>query len=451
MNQTIFRQYDIRGIVDIDLTPESVRTLGRGIGTMMKREGAGNRLTLGWDARLSSPIFRDALSEGLTSTGMMVIQLGMCTTPAFYYSVHHLQADGGVMITGSHNPPEFNGFKVNIGAESIYGEKIQELYRIIEKGDFAEGEGKISEYEIMPDYIDYLKKALSIERTLRVALDSGNGTAGLVAPEVFKHYNCVVYELFSEPDGNFPNHHPDPTIPEFIETLRRKVLDKGLDFGVAYDGDADRIGVIDDKGNIIWGDELMVIFSRDILKRNPGAAIIAEVKSSQHLFDDVAKNGGRPIMWKTGHSLIEAKMKEEGALLAGEMSGHIFFNDRYFGFDDAVYASLRLAEIVSQDDKPLSEYLSDLPASFSTPEIRFDCPDDKKFEVVKKAQEYFKAKGYDVNDIDGVRLNMGDGWGLLRASNTQPVLVMRFEAQSEERLKEIKSLMENKLKDFLGD
>ncbi len=448
MNRAIFRQYDIRGIVDEDLNEEVVETLGKGIGTMMHNLDK-HRITLGWDARLSSPAYRDALTKGLVSTGINVIQLGMCTTPAFYFSIHQIQAEGGVMITGSHNPPEFNGFKVNVGTESIYGDKIQDLYRVIEKGNYVKGQGSVQQYSIIPDYIEYLKKSISIERPLRIALDAGNGTAGIVAPDVFRHFGCVIYDLFSEPDGNFPNHHPDPTVPEFIESLREIVLEKQLNFGVAYDGDADRIGVIDDKGNIIWGDELMVIFSREILRNNPGASIIAEVKSSQRLYDDIAKNGGKPIMWKTGHSLIKAKMKEENALLAGEMSGHIFFNDRYFGFDDAIYASLRLAEIVASKDTPLSEYLADLPRSFSTPEIRFDTPEDKKFEVVKKAQQYFKSAGYEVNDIDGVRLNMGDGWGLLRASNTQPVLVMRFEAETEERLREIKSLVERKLKDFL--
>ena len=447
MNQSIFRQYDIRGIVGKDLTPEIVRTLGKGIGTMLQQQG-GKRMTVGWDARLSSPEYRDAITEGLISTGIDVIQLGMCPTPAFYFSIHQLQVDGGVMITGSHNPPEFNGFKINVGAESIYGDKIQDLYTLIEKEIFMQGEGTVKEYNIISDYKEYLKTAIELDRPLRVALDAGNGTAGLVAPEIFKYHSCVVYELYSEPDGNFPNHHPDPTVPEFIQALKEKVLEKNLDFGVAFDGDSDRIGVVDNLGNIIWGDELMIIFSRSILKRNPGAAIIAEVKSSQKLYDDIAKNGGRPIMWKTGHSLIKAKMKEEGALLAGEMSGHIFFNDRYFGFDDAIYAALRLAEIVSSGDQLLDKYLSDLPTTFSTPEIRFNTPDEKKFEVVRKAQEYFKAAGYDVNDIDGVRLNMGDGWGLLRASNTQPVLVMRFEAQSQERLEEIRDLVESKLQDF---
>ncbi len=448
MNSTIFRQYDIRGVVDEDLTPEVVRTLGRGIGTMMAGQGR-RRLTLGWDARLSGPAYRDAITEGLVSAGMSVIQLGMCATPMFYFSIHHLQADGGVMITGSHNPPEFNGFKVNVGPESLYGEGLQELYRLIEKGDFAQGEGKVSRFDILADYIMYHKNTVSIERPLRVALDAGNGTAGLAAPELFRYYGCVVYDLFTNPDGNFPNHHPDPTLPDEIKVLRDTVLQKGLDFGVGYDGDGDRIGVVDEKGNIIWGDELMVIFSRDILRTHLGAAVIAEVKSSQRLYDDIARNGGRPIMWKTGHSLIKRKMREEEALLAGEMSGHIFFNDRYFGFDDAIYASLRLAEIVARGNLKLSEYLADLPKSYATPEIRFDCPEDKKFEVVKKAVECFKREGYDVNDIDGVRLNMGDGWGLLRASNTQPVLVMRFEAQSPERLDEIKQLVEDKLKDFM--
>lgn len=449
MNQSIFRQYDIRGIVDHDLTPAVVETLGRGIGTMMRGLNR-RRVSLGWDARLSSPIYKEAMTEGLTSTGMDVVQLGMCTTPSFYFSIHHLATDGGVMITGSHNPPEFNGFKVNVGNKSIFGKEIQGLYRLIEKGEFSSGRSKVEETIIIPDYIDYLSSAFEMKRSLKIALDSGNGTAGMAAPEVFRRLGCEVIELYSEPDGNFPNHHPDPTVEKFIVDLKRTVLDQGLDFGVAYDGDADRIGVIDDEGNIIWGDMLMVIFARDILAKNPGAAIIGEVKSSQKMYDDIARHGGCPIMWKTGHSLIKNKMKEEGALLAGEMSGHIFFNDRYFGFDDAIYASGRLAEIVAAGDKPLSHYLDDLPQSFSTPEIRFDCPDDRKFKVIEKAQRYFKEEGYDVNDIDGVRLNFGDGWGLLRASNTQPVLVMRFEAQSSERLDKIESLVRDKLNDFLS-
>ena len=450
MNREIFRQYDIRGVVDVDLNEEIVETLGKGIGTLLQKQGK-MRICLGWDARLSGPSYSDAMTRGLTSTGIDVIKLGMVTTPIFYFSIHHLQTDGGVMITGSHNPPEFNGFKVNVGTDSLYGEGIQDLYRLIEKGYFLSGEGTIKSYNVIPDYIDYMKSAISIDRPLRIALDAGNGTAGLAAPEIFRYHICVTYDLFMEPDGNFPNHHPDPTIPKNLEDLKKIVLQKNLDFGVAYDGDADRIGVIDEKGNVIWGDQLMIIFSRSILRKNPGATIIGEVKSSQSLYDDVALNGGNPIMWKTGHSLIKSKMKEEHALLAGEMSGHIFFNDRYFGFDDAIYASLRLAEIVASSDKPLSEYLADVPKAYSTPEIRFDCPEDKKFGIVSQAVKYFKDADYNVNDIDGVRLNMGDGWGLLRASNTQPVLVMRFEAQTEQRLAEIKALVENKLHEFLKE
>ena len=448
MNRAIFRQYDIRGVVDVDINYEVVRTLGLGIGTYLGKQGC-KKLTLGWDARLSGPAYRDAITEGLIATGIDVVQLGMCATPMFYFSIHHLKSDGGVMITGSHNPPEFNGFKVNAGVDSVYGEGIQDIYRIIEKGQFLSGKGKVTQYNIVPDYIAYLKKSVKLARPLKVALDSGNGTGGLAAPEIFRALGCQVIELFSQPDGNFPHHHPDPTIPENIAELKKTVLTQKLDFGVAYDGDADRIGVIDDIGNIIWGDQLMIIFARSILKEHPGAAIIGEVKSSQRLYDDIAKHGGKPIMWKTGHSLIKSKMKQEKALLAGEMSGHIFFKDRYFGYDDAIYASLRLAEIVSKGDRPLSSYLADLPQAFSTPEIRFECPEEKKFEVVEKAVAYFKSAGYDVNDIDGVRLNVGDGWGLLRASNTQPVLVMRFEARTEARLLEIRKLVEDKLNEFL--
>lgn len=448
MNKDIFRQYDIRGIVDVDLDYDIVRTLGKGIGAYLVRKGF-KTLTLGWDARHSGPAYKDALTEGLNSTGMNVIQLGMCTTPMSYFSIHHLQTDGGVMITGSHNPPEFNGFKITAGGKSVFGDEIQEIYHLIEKEDFISGEGKTSEYEIIPDYIEYHSRSISVERRLRIALDSGNGTSGIASPDIFRKNDCTVFELYSEPDGNFPNHHPDPTVPGNLKELKELVLEKALDFGVGFDGDGDRIGVIDDKGNIIWGDQLMIIFARSILRKNPGATIIGEVKSSQRMYDDIAKHGGNPIMWKTGHSFIKNKMKEEGALLAGEMSGHIFFSDRYFGFDDATYAALRLAEIVSQDDKPLSDYLADLPPAFSTPEIRFECPEEKKFDIVEKVVRYFKESGYDVNDIDGVRLNVGDGWGLLRASNTQPVLVMRFEAQTEEKLAEIKKLVEDKLHEFL--
>ena len=313
MNREIFRQYDIRGVVGVDLDDDMVEILGKGIGTLLQNKGE-TRITLGMDARLSGPAFSEAITRGLISTGIDVIQLGMVTTPIFYFSIHHLMTGGGVMITGSHNPPEFNGFKINTGTDSLYGEGIQDLYRLIEKGYFLSGEGSVKEYNIIPDYIDYMKTAISLDRPLRVALDGGNGTAGLAAPDIFKYHTCVAYNLFMEPDGNFPNHHPDPTIPKNVEELRKVVLEKNLDFGVAFDGDADRIGVVDEKGNIIWGDQLMIIFSRSILRKNPGAAIIGEVKSSQNLYDDIKKNGGEPIMWKTGHSLIKSKMKQEKAL-----------------------------------------------------------------------------------------------------------------------------------------
>jgi phosphomannomutase/phosphoglucomutase len=447
MNPQIFREYDIRGIVDRDLTGETVLELGLGIGTYLREHGA-ERVSLGRDGRLSSEYIRDQLLDGMMKTGLKVVDVGCCPTPVLYFSIANLQMDGGVMITGSHNPPEFNGFKVCLGVDTIYGEQIQSIRDMIDRGAFAQGMGSVNAFSVIPIYQEFLLNNLDIKRPLRIAIDSGNGTAGLVAPEVFRKMQLGVHELYSEVDGNFPNHHPDPTIPDNLQDLIVKVKDRGLEMGIAYDGDADRIGVVDDLGNILWGDQLMILFARDILKKNLGAAIISEVKSSQVLYDQIAEFGGRPIMWKTGHSLIKKKMREEGALLAGEMSGHMFFADRYFGFDDAIYASGRLLEIVAESDVPLHMLLEDVPKMCSTPEIRIDCPDEAKFEVVKRAREVSLGEREKVT-IDGVRWIFNDGWGLLRASNTQPVLVLRFEAVSESRLQEIQSTVESQLKEWM--
>jgi len=352
------------------------------------------------------------------------------------------------MITGSHNPPEFNGFKVTMRNAPVYGEAIQEIRRLIEKEDFEKGNGAYEKQEIIDDYIEYIKKDIKIERPVKVVLDSGNGAASLVAHRLFKELGVESIDLFDTPDGRFPNHHPDPTVVEYIQELIKTVKESGSELGVGYDGDADRIGVIDENGQIIWGDRLMIIFSRDILKTHPGAPIIFEVKCSQALPEMIEKFGGKPIMWRTGHSNLKKKMKETGAPLAGEMSGHLFFADRYLGYDDAIYASARMVELVSRSNKKVSELLSDVPEYFSTPEIRAEVESDEvKFKMAEKAKEYF-SKNYDVNDIDGVRIHFGDGWGLVRASNTQPVLVLRFEARTKERLEEIKSTVINKLKEF---
>ncbi|MCX8043675.1 MAG: phosphomannomutase/phosphoglucomutase [Desulfobacterota bacterium] len=433
----IFREYDIRGNVDTELTSENVLLLGRAIGTFYRRNGV-DQMTLGRDCRCSSERIRDALLTGLLETGMTVVDIGLCHTPLLYFSLFNLNIHAGVMITGSHNPPEFNGFKICLGTSTIYGEQIQDIKRIAESGEFVKGIGTVIKKNILSDYISHIAQDIKLYRPLTVVVDAGNGTAGLAAVPLLQRIGCSVIPLYCEPDGTFPHHHPDPTIPEYLQDLIATVQHKNADIGISYDGDGDRIGVVDEQGRIFWGDQLMIVFARDILKQYPGATIISEVKASSVFYDDVARHGGRPIMWKTGHSLIKAKMKEEGALLAGEMSGHMFFADRYFGFDDAIYASCRLVEILSKTNGTMSSLLSDVPRLCSTPEIRIDCPDHKKFSVVAALKEYYAAD-YDIITIDGVRITMPGGWALVRASNTQPVLVLRFEAATPQRLAEIQN------------
>jgi phosphomannomutase/phosphoglucomutase len=444
INPQIFREYDIRGVVDKDLTPEIVRQLGKGFGTHMARLGKKS-LVVGRDGRLSSKSFSEALTEGLISTGCDVVNVGVCPTPVYYFSIFHLDRDGGVMVTGSHNPPEFNGFKVSVGKSTIFGEEIQKLGRLVEKGDFVTGRGNLSEAEVIRLYQDYIKKNIRLEKNLKVVIDAGNGTGGVVAGPLLKDLGCEVEELYCEIDGRFPNHFPDPTVPDNLKNLIGRVLKNRADVGIGYDGDADRIGVVDDQGNIIWGDQLMILFSREILKNQKGGTFIAEVKCSQNLFNDIEKHGGKAIMWRTGHSLIKEKMREEEAVLGGEMSGHIFFADRYFGYDDAIYASCRLIELLSKTNKRVSDLLGDVPKTFITPEIRVSCPDEIKFKVVDMVKEELR-KDHPIIDVDGVRVRFEDGWGLVRASNTQPVLVLRFEALTENRLGEIKELVEEKVR-----
>jgi phosphomannomutase/phosphoglucomutase len=444
INPQIFREYDIRGVVDKDLTPDIVRTLGQGFGTYMTHLGH-RELVVGRDGRLSSKTFAEALIEGLISTGCHVVNIGLCPTPVYYFSIFHLDKDGGMTVTGSHNPPEFNGFKVSVGKSTIFGEEIQNLRRLIEQGEFVVGRGNVSHEEIIRPYQDYIKKNIHVGKRMRVVIDAGNGTAGIVAGTLLRDFGCEVEEIYCEVDGRFPNHFPDPTIPANLKDLIDRVKKTRADVGIGYDGDADRIGIVDDQGNIIWGDQLMILFSREILKDKKGTAFVAEVKCSQNLFNDIEKHGGKAIMWRTGHSLIKEKMKEEKAVLGGEMSGHIFFADRYFGYDDAIYASCRLIELLSKTDMKLSQLLSDVPKTFITPEIRFDCPDEIKFEVVEKVKKALR-KDYPVIDVDGVRVKFEDGWGLVRASNTQPALVLRFEALTEKRLEEIKRLVEEKVR-----
>ncbi len=448
-NPKIFREYDIRGVEGEDLTPQNVRELGLAIGTYYHQKGV-KRITLARDCRLSSAPFREALLEGLLETGLEVTDIGMTPTPLLYFSIVKLGMDGGVMITASHNPPEFNGFKICVGKDAIYGPEIQRIREIAEGGNYAKGKGRLSEYDIFEDYRRFILQDIKVRRSLKVVIDAGNGTAGVVALPIMRELGCEVHGLYCEPDGRFPNHHPDPTVEENLKDLIQKVRQLGADLGIGYDGDGDRIGVVDEEGRIIWGDKLMLIFARDILSRRKGGIFIAEVKCSQVLFDEIERLGGKAIMWKTGHSLIKDKMRKEGALLAGEMSGHMFFADRYFGFDDAIYASARLLEVLGKTSERLSGLLRGIPPTYATPEIRVDCPDEVKFEVVERFKEKVKGK-YDFVDIDGIRLKFADGWGLVRASNTQPVLVLRFEAQSPQRLKEIRSLVEGLLKEAIEE
>ena len=439
INPQIFREYDIRGLVDVDLTQDSTELIGKSIGTYIYRNG-GKTLTVGYDMRASSIPFRDSLIRGINSTGCDVIDIGMVPTPVAYFSLHHLKPDGGVMITGSHNPSEFNGFKISNGLHSLYGESIQELRRLIDSDDFELGSGKLSKDNVLEDYIQGIFNRVKVSRSVKVVVDGGNGCFGIVGPQLLKRIGANIVELYCEPDGNFPNHHPDPTVEKNMLDLSKKVKEERAELGIGFDGDADRIGIVDENGKILWGDQLLMIFARDILKHNPGATIVGEVKCSQNLFKDIEGHGGIAVMSAAGHSLIKRKMQETNSLLAGEMSGHICFADDYYGFDDAIYAACRILQIVASSKIKVSEMLLDVPKTEATPEIRVDCPDDRKFEIVRELTESFR-KNYDVIDIDGVRINFGEGWALIRASNTQPVIVFRFEANNAGRLADIISIV----------
>ena len=444
MNPEIFREYDIRGIAGVDLTNDDVILIGKAIGTYLIRNGCYTT-SVGRDCRETSEVYSKKLIEGILSTSCDVIDIGVCSSPVLYYSIHYLNTMGGVMVTASHNPAEYNGFKICKKTESIYGDDLLAIYNIISNNDFIEGEeGVFSIIDVNEAYIDFIYTKIDVTKPLRVGVDAGNGVAGPIILPILKKLGCEIHELYCDMDGTFPNHPADPTVEKNMSDLMALVKKENLDIGIGFDGDGDRIGVVDENGCLLYGDQLMIIFSREILSRKPGATFISEVKCSKTMYDDIEKHGGRAIMWKTGHSLIKKKMKDEEAELAGEMSGHIFFADRYLGFDDAAYAACRLLQILSQTGKKVSDLLSDIPKTFSTPEIRVDCPDNKKFDIVKQVTAYFKER-YDVIDIDGVRVLFDDGWGLVRASNTQPALVLRFEAMSEIRLTEIKNLIESNL------
>ncbi len=444
VNPRIFREYDIRGLVGEDLTLGSVRTLGLAYGTFLRRNGVSEAV-VGRDCRLSSFAYSQAIIDALLETGVNVTDIGMVTTPVLYFARIHYGIEGGVMVTGSHNPPEFNGFKLAYGSDTLYGEGIQNIRHIAEAGDFEWGNGKVERKDVVPDYVDDVVGRVSLgPRRVRAVVDAGNGAAGPVARMVLERIGADFLPMYFEPDGTFPNHHPDPTQKANILGLAAKVKETGADIGIAFDGDADRIGVLDQDGNPVWGDRLQVVYWREILAKNPGALALIEVKCSQSLVEAVQAMGGRPEFTRTGHSLVKARMKETGALFTGEMSGHMFFRDEHYGYDDALYAAVRLLRILTNSNEGLKEMLRDVPTYHSTAEIRVHCPDEEKFQIVKAFTDKIKETN-EVITVDGARVLFAHGWGLIRASNTQPALVLRAESRSEEGLGEIKKVIEKAL------
>jgi phosphomannomutase/phosphoglucomutase len=439
----IFRQYDIRGVVGKDLTVEAAEALGRAYAVILAERGISGAVAVGRDNRPSGLALRDALVRGLTESGVDVIDVGIVPTPLLYWSLHHLPVVAGIQITGSHNPPEYNGFKCCIGHGSLHGQGIQRLRAIIEAGKFRSGSGNVRTQEIIARYVaDIVAKIGPLPKSMKVVIDCGNGVGAVVAPQLFAALGLTPTWLFAESDGSFPNHHPDPTVVENLQDLIRTVRETKSDFGIGFDGDADRIGLVDGNGTIVWGDYLLLLYARDVLARvGKGQPIIFDVKCSQALPDGIERAGGRAVMWKTGHSLIKDKMKELQAPIAGEMSGHMFFTEGFYGHDDALYAAARLMRIVADAGQSVTQLLSDVPRFVSTPELRVDCPDDKKEGIVAAALKHFGAK-YKVSDIDGVRILFPHGWGLIRSSNTQPILVCRFEADTDARLAEQRTEVE---------
>jgi len=442
-NRTILREYDVRGIVGETLTADDAYALGRSYAALAVSEGA-SRIAVGRDGRTHSPEMEEALVRGLTEGGLDVLRIGMGPSPMLYFAVSTLDVQGGVQVTGSHNPANYNGFKMLLNGRSVYGTEIQELGRRASEGDWSEGEGKVEEIDIVDAYVDALVKGFD-GKAYRIGWDAGNGAGGPIVEKLVKRLPGEHHTLFTEVDGRFPNHHPDPTVEANLADLKKLVADKGLDFGFAFDGDADRIGAVDAGGRVIWGDQLLIILAAAVLKELPGATIIADVKASQTLFDRIAEMGGTPLMWKTGHSLIKSKMKETGAPLAGEMSGHIFFKHEWYGFDDALYAAIRTIRAVSASGKSLTELKGEMPVSVATPELRFQVDEPRKFAVVGEVAERLAAEGAEVNATDGVRVKTADGWWLLRASNTQDVLVARAEARDQAGLDRLMATVNGQL------
>jgi phosphomannomutase/phosphoglucomutase len=445
----VFRQYDIRGIVGEQLNEESYYLIGKGFGSMLQARGLKS-IVIGGDARHSTRAFMNSFIKGALETGCDVTDIGLVATPILYFAIWKLKQDGGAMITASHNPSQYNGCKLNLGLGSVYAEELQKLLKLIQNENFALGEGKLTKNEtIEEEYINYIVENIEIKRPVKVIVDGGNGMGGPYLPEILRRKGCEVIEMYCEPDGDFPNHHPDPTVEKNMVDLSRAVVEAEYELGIGLDGDADRIGVVDEKGKMLFGDQILNILARDYLAKNPGKSIIADVKCSKNLYDDIKARGGKAIMYKTGHANIKMRMKEIGVEFAGEMSGHVFLGDRYLGYDDAIYVSCRFVEIVADSSMPVSQYLADQPKMYNTPELHTKCEDSRKFEVVKKVCDEFVKGGYDVNDIDGARVTFEDGWGLIRASNTTPVLVTRYEASTEARMNEIRDLIEKVINKYL--
>jgi len=439
ISPAIFRAYDIRGVVSDTLTPDVIREIGRAFGSECLKRGMQTAV-VARDGRLSGPASVDALAEGIQSTGLNVIDIGMVPTPVLYFATHHLDTGTGVMVTGSHNPPEYNGLKMMVGGDALFGDGITALYTRLQNGDLEQGQGELSKADVLPAYLDRIIGDVKLKRPMKIGYDCGNGVAGVAAPELFERLGCESVALFEEVDGNFPNHHPDPAKVENLQDLKQAVLSGGLELGLAFDGDGDRVGVIDNNGDIIWPDRQMILYANDVLSRNPGARIIYDVKCSKLLPAAITEAGGVADMWKTGHSFIKARIKETGALLGGEMSGHVFFKERWFGFDDALYAAARLLEILSAETRPVSEIFGEIPNSVNTPELNVTFANDgahhEFMQSFIKASDFGDAK---ITDIDGLRADFNDGWGLVRASNTTPSLVIRFEADSDAALARIQT------------
>ncbi len=453
-NPVIFREYDIRGVYKTDFDKDFAYHLGRAFVTYVCRKSGNRRprLTLGHDARLSSPEIADSLCEGFKASGADVIRMGLITSPISYFSTFTVEGVlGGIMVTGSHNPPEYNGFKISYAKSTIFGDEIKELERIIDSGDYSSGSGREEDIDILTPYVERYKAEFGTKLALPIVLDCGNGAAGIIARRLYEGVGLKPDILFETPDGTFPNHHPDPTVEENLDDLKARVRSTSSRIGIGFDGDADRIGIVDHRGRFILGDEMMCIIAADILKANPGAPIIGDVKCSDRMYQYIHNLSGKPIMWKTGHSLIKEKVKQEKAPFGGELSGHVFFADRNYGYDDALYAGLRLVEILIRTGKTIPELLSELPPSFNTPEIRIDTTEEKKHSIVAALKSKFalSSSEYSVNSIDGLRVSFKDGWGLARASNTQPVLVLRFESITQEGLERIRATFESVVKPLL--